>query len=388
MPYEKRKKDGKVCVYKEGDDKPVGCHATDAEADAQIAALHANEKNMSTLDAEIFAIGKWNGMAFSADDLEGIVGAFESLGDKLRVPLKFGHNDEQHMTDGKPALGWVEKVWVAGEKLMARFTDVPDIVMACIKKKKYKNVSIELDMDVKHMGKDYANVLTGVALLGADIPAVNTLKDLTHYLSRGAAFSVGRKAVFTAIAGITETKEKDMEQIEKLTKQVADLTATVATFTTSDAKLKADNAELASKVAKFEADAKDKAEAEGKAAVAAKRAQITTILEDGVKSEGITPAMRDNFTKVLRLDDDTAVTALDLEQVKAMVPAGKKQFSREQGRQNGDGVGDLTVPEQVDAEVKAMLAKKEAGNYAEAQNILFTRNPKLARAYVDFNDKE
>ena len=271
---------------------------------------------------------------------------------------------------------------------MARFTDVPDIVMACIKKKKYKNVSVELDMGVSYKAKQYPFVLSGVALLGADIPAVNTLKDLTHYLSRSAAFSVGRKAVFTAIAGITQTKEKDMEQIEKLTKQVADLTNAHATFTTDNAKLKAENAELSSKVAKFEADAKAKAESEGKAAVAAKRAQITTILEDGVKSEGITPAQRDNFTKVLRLDDDASVTALDIESVKAMVPAGKKQFSREQGRQNGDGASDLTVPEQVDAEVKAMLAKKEAGNYAEAQNILFTRNPKLARAYVDFNDKE
>ena len=179
-----------------------------------------------------------------------------------------------------------------------------------------------------------------------------------------------------------------MEKLEELTQKVAELTAAHATFTTDNAKLKAENADLAGKVAKFEADAKAKAEADGKAAVAAKRTQITTILEDGVKSEGITPAQRDNFTKVLRLDDDASVTALDIESVKAMVPAGKKQFSREQGRQNGDGASDLTVPEQVDAEVKAMLAKKEAGNYAEAQNILFTRNPKLARAYVDFNDKE
>lgn len=342
---------------------------------------------MHELDAEIFAVGKWSGMPFTTDDLDGIAAAFTALGDKLRVPLKFGHNDKQPMTDGQPALGWVSKVWRDGEKLMAHYTDLPKIVYDALKKKLYRNVSIELDVGVKHMNKDYRNVLTGVALLGADIPAVNTLKDLTHYLSRDADFSVGRHAVFTAIAGQFQTKEFKMT-LEELTQKVAELTTSIATFTTENAKLKADNAELTGKVAKFTADATAKAEAEAKAAVAAKRTSITTILEDGVKSEDITPAQRDNFTKVLRLDDDAAVTALDMESVKAMVPAGKKQFSKEQARKAGDGQSDLTVPEQVNAEVQAILAKGDAKNYGDAQALLFTRNPKLAREYVDFNDKE
>lgn len=340
---------------------------------------------MHELDAEIFAVGKWNGFAFTQNDLRMMEAAFAELGDNLRVPLKMGHNNEQPMTDGQPALGWVTKVWVAGEKLMARFADMPTIVYEAMQKKLYRNVSIELDMDVKYKEKDFPFVLSGVALLGADIPAVNTLADLKHYLSRSAAFSAGRKACFSAIAGQSQTKEYNMT-LEELTEKVAELTMNVATFTTENAKLKADNAELTGKVAKFSADATAKAEAEAAAAVTTKRATITTILEDGVKSEGITPAQRETYSRVLRLDDDASVQALDIEQVKAMVPAGKKQFSKEQGRAQGDGGTELTAPEKVAAECQAMITKGEAKTFAEAQTVLFKRDPKLAREYVDFNN--
>lgn len=343
---------------------------------------------MHELDAEIFAVGKWNGFEFTQNDLRMMEAAFAELGDNLRVPLKMGHNNEQPMTDGKPALGWVTKVWVAGEKLMARFTDMPTIVYEAMKKKLYRNVSIELDMDVKYKEKDFPFVLSGVALLGADIPAVNTLADLKHYLSRSAAFSAGRKACFTAIAGQSQTKEHKMT-LEELTQKVAELTLTVATFTTENATLKAEKAQLEAQVAKFTADAKAKADAEAKAAVEAKRTQAKTILEDGVKSEAITPAQRETYSRVLRLDDDAAVQALDIEQVKAMIPAGKKQFSREQGRNDGgNGGAELTAPEKVAAECQAMIAKGDAKSFQEAQAVLFKRDPKLAREYVDFNDKK
>lgn len=389
MPYEKRKKDGKVCVYKEGSDKPLGCHDTEADADDQIAALHANV-DMSTLDTEIFAVGKWNGMNFSLADLDGMVAAFNALRDNHKVSLKLGHNDEQALTDGKPALGWVDRVWVSGNKLMARFTDMPKIVVDAIKKKLYKHVSVELDLDVQYKATRYPFVLSGVALLGADIPAVNTLKDLTHYMSRGAAFSVGRRAVFSAIAGNTQSGGIKMEQIEILTRQVADLTGKVANFTTEKATLAAENADLKAKVAKFEADMKARAEADAKAAVAAKRTVVLSILEDGVKREVITPVQRTQYSALLRIDNDDAVMAIDVETVKALVPAGGKQFSREHARQNGggdQGAGDDPV-RQVTAECMAMVGKGEAKDFMAAQVILFTRNPKLAREYVDFNNKE
>ena len=162
----------------------------------------------SKLTAEIFAVGKWNGMPFTKDDLASIAKNFDSFRDLLKVPLKFGHNDEQPMTDGQPALGWVDRVWIDGDKLMAEFADMPSKVMDAIRKKLYRKVSVELDIGVNHKGREYDYVLSGVALLGADIPAVSVLADLDHYMMR-RAFSSGHRATFAAIAGSFNHSEGD-----------------------------------------------------------------------------------------------------------------------------------------------------------------------------------
>lgn len=387
MPWSKKQEEGKWCVYKDGEAKAITCHATEKEADDHIAALYANAE--SSLDAEVFAVGKWNGMTFTQEDIKGIADAFASLGDKMRVPLKFGHNNEQPITDGQPALGWVDKVWVQGEKLMARFVDMPKVVMDAIKKKRYRNVSIELDMNVMHMGQAYKNVLTGVALLGADIPAVNTLKDLTHYMSRDGGFAVGCHAAFSAIAG-NITKESTMD-LEKLQQQVTDLTVKVGELTTTNAKLTADNAELTAKVGKFTADKEAADKAAREAAIKTKREEITKILDAGVKATSITPAHRESFAKLLRVDDDAAVEAIDMEQVRAFANV-KASFSRtgEQGGTGSEGDSNTSgesVDIRVDRAVKDEMAKNKSLTYMAAQELVFTRDPKLGREYID-NVKE
>lgn len=338
------------------------------------------------LDTEIFAVGKWNGMTFTLDDLKQMAQSFAALAQNQDVMLKLGHNDAQKMTDGQPALGWVSKVWVAGDKLMARFTDLPKIVHDAITKKLYKNVSVELDLDVQYKSNHHPYVLTGVALLGADVPAVNTLKDLTHYLSRDAAFSVGRKAVFSAIAGQSTTGDRTMELAE-LTKQVAALTASVSTLTTENAAMKAEKLEMSAKVAKFEADAKAVEEATAKARVVAKRAEVVGILEEGVKTEAITPAQREQFSKLMRIDDDAALMAIDVKEVQALTANGKKKFSREQAKQGDDkNKVDLTAAQRVVLEIKELRAANKDLSFAAAQTLVFSRNKELAKEYVNSND--
>jgi hypothetical protein len=150
---------------------------------------------------EIFAIGKWNNMTFSENDLDDIVENFERLNSIHRVPLKFGHNKEQQVTDGQPAIGWVSKVFRQGGKLYADFTDMPKSVFEAIKNKLYRTVSVELLFDVDHDGNRYDHVLDAVALLGADHPAVNTLADLDALLASRATFSGGQRMSFETIAG-------------------------------------------------------------------------------------------------------------------------------------------------------------------------------------------
>jgi len=128
--------------------------------------------------AEIFATGKWNGLDFTDDDLDKIVQSFEFFDLSGRIPLKFGHNSEQPLTDGQPALGWVDRIWREGSKLLADFRDVPRVVYDAIKSGRYKHVSVELLRDVTAGNRTVPLVLDAVALLGADLPAVGTLKDL------------------------------------------------------------------------------------------------------------------------------------------------------------------------------------------------------------------
>ena len=192
------------------------------------------------LDAEIFAVGKWNGMEFTLEDLNNIEAAFKSLKDRHQVPLKMGHNDEQPFTDGQPALGWVKDIWVKGQKLMARFSDIPDIVKDALQKRLYRNVSVELDMGVEHQDQKYPYVLSGVALLGADIPAVNTLADLQAYMSRDLDFE--KRMAFTAIEVKQPMRKQAMSA--EMQAEIDALRSTVAAQKVEIDKLTAKNIEL------------------------------------------------------------------------------------------------------------------------------------------------
>lgn len=349
---------------------------------------------MNKLTTEIFAVGKWNGYSFSLDDLKSIAANFSHFSNLLKVPLKFGHNDEQPLTDGQPALGWVERVWLDGEKLMAEFSDVPQIVMDAVKKKLYRKVSIELDIDVENKGKLYNYVLSGVALLGADIPAVSTLSDLTKFMSRSAAFSAGRKLNFEAIAGVLNEKGATIMDLQQLSEKVAALTTQVADLTAKNSELTLSKAEVESKLAKLEADAEERDEAEKKAAMSAKRADVVKVFDDAIKAGSITPVQKASFSKVLRIEDDAALTALDLADVKAMIGAGSANFSASgSGMGSGSAAGasddDGKTPAEIVVErARKLMAADASLNFAAAQTKVFEADKDLARRYLTANDKE
>lgn len=179
---------------------------------------------MDIRGAELFKIGRWNGILFKSTDLDAIFESFAALGLAGRVPLKFGHNDEQPLTDGQPALGWVTRVYRQGDVLKGDFSDVPRVVHEAIKAGNYKFVSVELLRDVVAGGREYAWVLSAVALLGADIPAVSNLNELRQLtMARRAEFSSGTRMTFT-VGGqdsMTETEKLKAENA-KLQEQLVD----------------------------------------------------------------------------------------------------------------------------------------------------------------------
>jgi hypothetical protein len=178
--------------------------------------------------AEIFDTGNWNGRPFTDEDLNGIVDTFNVLGLSGRVPLKFGHSGTDARTnDGDPALGWIEKVYRKGSKLVADITDVPTVVYDAIKKGLYKFVSIELLKDLKAGTQTIPWVLDAVALLGATRPAVGHLKDLQ-------ALAMSRRLSFDGERVTFSRQESTMtDELETLKAENATLNARLvdATFT-------------------------------------------------------------------------------------------------------------------------------------------------------------
>lgn len=129
---------------------------------------------------EIFSAGVWNGDPYTEADLDQIVSAYGEM--PKRPPLKLGHSEAQKFfgqADGHPALGWVEKVYRSGKKLLADFVNVPDTLIGMIRNKSYDKVSAEIYWNYKLAdGKVLPRALKAVSILGADWPAVSNLQDL------------------------------------------------------------------------------------------------------------------------------------------------------------------------------------------------------------------
>ncbi len=141
---------------------------------------------MPNWQVEVLSAGTWNGDTFTRADLQEIAANFGRLRAQLRVPLKFGHDDGQTLlgqADGDPALGWVTALEARGDRLVATFGRVPRMVRQAVQAGLYRHVSSEIAYDVKVHRERIGKVLVGVALLGADLPAVSNLADLGAYLS-------------------------------------------------------------------------------------------------------------------------------------------------------------------------------------------------------------
>lgn len=347
---------------------------------------------MKTLKGiEVFGVGKWNGMLFQSHDLAAMAQAFDELKDVHKVPLKMGHNADQPMTDGKPALGWVSALYVKGDKLVADLSDVPDVVAKAIDNKLYRRVSIELSIDVRYKGKFIPFVVDGVALLGADLPAVNTLADLNAYMSKdGAQFTVSKHAAFSAVAGSLKETEMDEKELKAavdtaVEAAVAPLKAEFAKSKTANETLTTENTALKQQLATFKVDA-------DKAKVTVKRDRVKAVLEGLTAGGVLMPAQREAFTKALGVEDDTKVMALDIESflagfgVKESIGAnGKAAFAKEgAGGKEDTNVGIKTfeeASETLDKRTRELMGKDKSLTYSAAKTAALEADESLASVY-------
>lgn len=341
--------------------------------------------------AHIFSAGTWNDLTFSEADLDQIVAAFDALQSAGRVPLKFGHNDEQPITDGQPALGWVSRVWRDGKKLLADFTGVPSVVFQAIKDRLYQFVSIELLRNAEREGVKYPAVLDAVALLGADPPAVTNLDSLSALaMSRkGAELSFQARVAFTQgkisfnqSTGVSPNMDKAeldaavQAALQPLTGQLNELRQNFSKAQDANKALSDENAKL-----KADLEARNKKERDEK--VAANKDRFTKTVEKAVRAEAITPAQRDKLVAKFTKDEDT-ILAIDFEDLELMCKTKAGPANQRQGFTRNEEGGELreqavTVKDEV---MKEVYRRKAAGDTRDIYTMVpavMRENPHLAR---------
>jgi cation transport regulator ChaB/FtsZ-binding cell division protein ZapB len=349
-----------------------------------------NEKTHS-FDAEIFSTGVWNGDKYTIDDLENMVENFNSLSGSIKPPVKLGHNKSK-INDGAPALGWVKGLRIAGNKLIASLTDVPSIVYEAIKKGLYKRISSEIYWNLKHSGKTFKRVLSAVALLGADIPAVKDLEDLQAFLTqqfqkesfddlKAYSFEAMTDADVISIKADSK-KEKDMaDELKILSDKIDALTSTVETLKEENKQLEKDKKDAEKKYSdlKTDIDAKERQSMVD---------DIKAFCEDLVKKGTMMPAQRDVIVgeDVLKVYNEGSATYITFDQFKKFADLSGKQLDKDEKGIHDNDSGEITDALQQFTDKVEEYVTKHSVTYAEAYSKCLKLYPKLAEAYTKGGD--
>lgn len=186
MPWSVNESDGKFCVVKDSDGSQVACHATKAEAEAQVKALYANEAATTKVAFEPFAKfemgkaisllpqGRWYRgsriLELTKERLQEIAANFAKGLPRFRVGLNLDHEDKGKVGDVK-AIEYMPD----GEKgpgIYITDYDMSSKAIKSIEDDGYDGVSAEmiwtLNEGAKYQdpetGAEFDNVLVGVAL--------------------------------------------------------------------------------------------------------------------------------------------------------------------------------------------------------------------------------
>lgn len=170
----------------------------DVKASRFFAEGETGGKTRSLHGVPVFSVGFWKNWKFTEGDLEEIARNTNALIEKgaYKPPLKLGHGDQiLNQEDGQPALGYVKNVRVEGTQLLVDITDIPGIVLEAFDAGLWTTRSVELN-HLEHIGW----VLTGVAMLGADLPAVTDLESIRAYLSAAPRKWIGEPIFHRSVA--------------------------------------------------------------------------------------------------------------------------------------------------------------------------------------------
>lgn len=320
-------------------------------------------------DKEIFAIGRWNNVTVTERDLEEIEKNFYILKDQLKPPLKLGHRDNLNAKakDGEPAIGWVSELKKAGGKLLASFKNVPEIVYKAITGGGYRTVSSEIFKNYTNNGKSYGKVLAGVALVGADLPAVTTLQDLSNYYTDQSIDIIEFTTEEGNIMEIADLQKRHDEELSLA--RAAQTQADIAVK-----KLEAENKRLSNMLALQE--------------FTKKLDTFKVFCEEKVKEGKLAPVSRDKMLNLINkkeYTDGNSEIYFSLDDIKEIIENSISALSAgEMGE--GSGNGSKMTYTDAGAEVERLTkeyATKNNVDYATALNAVLTSNTQLADEYIN-----
>lgn len=336
--------------------------------------IHKNSDGTNSWEVEIFRVGIWNGDKYVKEDLQEIVNNFTRFKDDIKVPLKIGHDMEQNLvgqTDGEPAIGWVSKLHLEGNTLVGTFSNVPDIVVGLIESKAYKNVSSEILFGAKDGTERVGKILVGVALLGADIPAVSGLgelgamlltlemKDVNLTQSSLRQYSIDNmKIIDSGEEPMTDEEKKELEDLRK------------AKFTLEG---------------KLEDEKKEQEKLRDSVRIQLfnnNKLEFLTKVNDLVKEGKVAPVVRDklekeidgqleNYTDKLTFDESTILEMLSEGKIKVNK---KETATQDEGEDENDDTPDVIVMNKA----KALIQEKKASNLQDGMRQVLSKNKPLA----------
>lgn len=232
---------------------------------------------------EIFKSGKHtssNGITkdYTIDDCQKIVDNYNTNIANHEAPMVIGHPK-----DNDPAYGWIEKLKLVGDTVLAYPKQVVKEFEEAVQQGLYKKRSVSLypDLTLRHVG-----------FLGAVPPAVKGLADLKfNDASTPESFEF--------------TEDNDQEKI-KLINQIIDLSEVVVTKEKEVATLKSYEGDNAKLKTDLEFAQKSKADAERDSAalsVKMRKMEFESYLNDKLAYGSITPAQGEKITFLLEALD-------------------------------------------------------------------------------------
>ena len=350
----------------------------------------------SISNLEIFGAGQHNAatgkVTVTEADLDEMVNAFNELnGSNLVKPhLKLGHTEAQKwfgQKDGIPALGWIEKVWRVGNKLMANIADVPSALIDLIRQGRYHNVSAEVywDAGLELNGKKFSRVLSAVSLLGVEMPAVKDLAGLA-----AALFKTGPIHQFSG----AEPQELIQQERDMFNQEQVDSLIEAAVKRATD--------ELTAKFTDQLTDLNSQLEVVTRAkdglvndleTVRAESAQkeATILVDTAIKDGKLLPKQRDfalaalssKDTKIKFGKDEKSMAVMFKEFLEA---AGKVVETNEQGSGKTKKVDFANAADEVDHKAKEFMAADGKMKYSDAFNKVLDSDADLKARYISMSN--